>query len=168
MKKILLSLLSFLSLVSAQAFCGFGTPSVPIPSISCSCPSNKVAVHRTEESCQELCISRGQLQHYFNQGWETGCCPAARFASQVREQIPMRIYPNPLHGTAILEFNAPEERMELIRILDATGRTVMQTSIQAFPGGNRIPLPTESLAPGMYYLWLESSGNNDMLKIIVQ
>ncbi len=74
-------------------------------------------------------------------------------------------FPNPTHGSAILNLYSPKKQDALFYIFDVTGRAVRSIRTPLTKGRNEILFELADLRPGIYYL----SGNNvDHIKIVRQ
>ena len=71
------------------------------------------------------------------------------------------IYPNPAHRTPVFISTAANAR--LIRLIDVSGRTVLQRSVS----GNLNTLPVDMLAPGIYFIQVETDTVSTVRKILI-
>ncbi len=77
------------------------------------------------------------------------------FAGQVN------IYPNPLSGQTLYISSASDQPMQA-RLMDLTGRTLLQTTV----ADGQIMLPTQT--PGLYLLQLEQQGKLAIKKLVIR
>lgn len=80
-----------------------------------------------------------------------------------------QLYPNPTDGQLNIHFNAPDEEILTVRILDITGRVVLQNRLKAQLGQNQIQMTVQNLTVGSYFVQLlRSDGTFDVEKLMVQ
>jgi hypothetical protein len=75
--------------------------------------------------------------------------------------LQLSLYPNPAHGQTRLKGNAPFPTQASLEILDATGRTVQQRSLQLPAGAWEQAVNLESLPIGVY--WVKLRGTNGLV-----
>lgn len=61
------------------------------------------------------------------------------------------VVPNPVSDNATLYFNASDEGIARIEIVDITGRAVLNGPVEVVKGGNTIRFSTESFSAGVYF-----------------
>ena len=101
---------------------------------------------------------------------ENGCKPDTAFLNvTISETVGMlennllgvNVYPNPFKEFTTVEFNNPNKDTYRISLLDARGRTVMNTSTQS----NQLVIKKQNLQEGIYFL--EIDGKNKSRQIVV-
>ena len=75
--------------------------------------------------------------------------PVAPFALQ-------SAYPNPTAGRVTLRLSLPESGAYTLVVLDALGRAILTTEVEAQAGINEIPLSLDDLAPAPYMVVVKS------------
>ena len=93
------------------------------------------------------------------------------FSSNVKEEggiNALLTYPNPCDSKINLDFNLTKPGITKIQITDLVGNTIKQIEDKYLNEGNHsIPLNTESLLPGVYFIRLESGASKSINKIII-
>ncbi|MGC4036527.1 MAG: T9SS type A sorting domain-containing protein [Chitinophagaceae bacterium] len=69
---------------------------------------------------------------------------------------PMKIYPNPVIKSAVIDIYSSSERDIVISMVDAHGRNVQKLTRHLNKGNNRVTLPTERLVSGIYFLFVDT------------
>jgi hypothetical protein len=90
---------------------------------------------------------------------------AARLA-QVQTQF--GIYPNPATNTVTISFNSDVDGKSSVRILDYSGRVVVDKTIVTVKGYNSFALDVSDLASGIYVVKYSNADNSDQAKITIQ
>jgi hypothetical protein len=81
----------------------------------------------------------------------------------------LRIYPNPVSGHAVIQFNLAENALVRVDIYDATGRKMDEIYNSYVPAGEHwIHWSPANLNPGLYYTVLKAGNSKITLKIIIQ
>ena len=92
----------------------------------------------------------------------TGIDPVFGSASYVK------LYPNPTHGNAMLSLSLKNDERVIVQVSDITGRMVLPVfDKQLSTGEQQIPLPTEGLANGTYFVQVASTSGTKKLKLVV-
>jgi hypothetical protein len=73
----------------------------------------------------------------------------------------IKVYPNPLSGNTLYVERAQQAPL-YVRLIDVQGKTLLQTELQ----DNRLTL--DGLAPGLYLLHLEQSGQTSIQKLVIR
>ena len=77
------------------------------------------------------------------------------------------VYPNPVQNTASLLFNSDITGKALVKIIDKTGRILMNDRISAVKGNNAAKLPgLENLIPGTYILQVQTAAGMKAIKFV--
>ncbi len=72
----------------------------------------------------------------------------------------MQVYPNPVSETLTVSFEVENTEVLKYRIVDLTGKTILQSSSSSFvPGKNQLPVQVSSLATGMYLITIEANNS---------
>jgi hypothetical protein len=107
---------------------------------------------------------------YLGQGTTTG---AASSGPSSPLRLGFRIAPNPLARSTRIEYELPNSAWTTLRLYDAAGRTVGSLLETVLPAG-RHTVPFEgrdgggnALAPGVYFLRLETPGGNAVQKLVI-
>ena len=69
-----------------------------------------------------------------------------------------QVAPNPAQGGTLVRFQAADDGMMEMSLVDPTGRTVRQARIAVVQGRNEVPLSVHGLAQGQYNLVLSANG----------
>ncbi len=69
-----------------------------------------------------------------------------------------QVAPNPAQGGTLVRFQAADDGMMEMSLVDPTGRTVRQARIAVVQGRNEVPLSVHGLAQGQYNLVLSADG----------
>lgn len=79
----------------------------------------------------------------------------------------MRSYPNPFSSTTTLEFNLSETKNVSISITDVMGRIVKTIQTKYLQqGNNKIEINLSELTNGIYFCKINSTENNQTIKLI--
>ena len=79
------------------------------------------------------------------------------------------VFPNPVAGALNIEFVSAAAGNATIHIFDINGRNVAQKNIQSIPGLNTLIMDeVAQLNAGVYFVKIESAGENQMVKLIKQ
>ncbi len=79
----------------------------------------------------------------------------------------IRLFPNPNNGRVNLEINALGNAEAEIAVSDMTGRVVMQNAAQLVSGNNLFSLNTAELANGIYFVSVNNSTENKVVRMVV-
>jgi len=86
--------------------------------------------------------------------------PSGLFGPNV-ERIPLKAFPNPLRVGQELTVTLDATYLNTataIRLLDLSGRVILENRIQTF-NQDRVVLPTQEIAPGLYLVQIQGSDN---------
>ncbi|HVS96139.1 MAG TPA: T9SS type A sorting domain-containing protein, partial [Puia sp.] len=78
------------------------------------------------------------------------------------DSVHVIVYPNPVHRTYV--FISTTANTRLIRLIDISGRTILQRSVR----GNLNILPLDALAPGIYFVQVETDSGSTVQKILIR
>ncbi|MBK6544845.1 MAG: fibronectin type III domain-containing protein [Saprospiraceae bacterium] len=78
----------------------------------------------------------------------------------------VNLYPNPFANSFIVEFNANQNQLVNILVLDAIGRVLINKSVEANQGRNSMQIETENLAPAGYLIQVKSLNNSHYRKML--
>lgn len=79
----------------------------------------------------------------------------------------IRLFPNPNNGRVSLEINALDNAEVEIAVSDMTGRVVMKNAAQLVSGNNLFNLNTAELANGIYFVSVNNSAENKVVRMVV-
>ncbi|MGB3949003.1 MAG: T9SS type A sorting domain-containing protein [Bacteroidia bacterium] len=90
-------------------------------------------------------------------------------SDQEKEITSLAVYPNPVtYNVATLKVILPETEMVSIKILDITGKTVLEISNDKLnAGANHIKLNTENINAGIYFASVSTQTYNKTIKLII-
>jgi len=77
------------------------------------------------------------------------------------------VYPNPVKDDLNVVFNASENKSYNIRLIDITGRTIKEQTLESVAGENKIQFDVTTLPGGIYFAWIISDGKKETVKVIV-
>jgi len=80
----------------------------------------------------------------------------------------LQVYPNPTDGMLNVLFNADKEENYSLKLMDVTGRMVMNENYSSVEGENHLELNLASLAKGIYFIQLQNGEAVLQSKIVVQ
>ncbi|MEX0812128.1 MAG: T9SS type A sorting domain-containing protein [Chitinophagales bacterium] len=84
------------------------------------------------------------------------------------DRFSVGIYPNPVRGQGVVEIDLGEQSLDvMVQISDMSGRTVYAESLSKATGTNKVEVPFNGLANGMYQLSIQSENQTDNKKFIV-
>jgi hypothetical protein len=78
-----------------------------------------------------------------------------------KELKSINVHPNPAQSTITVSFNESADCMVTIRIIDYTGRIILNQIVSAQKGFNQEHISVEGLSDGAYYLDLQSNDINN-------
>ncbi|MCH2023826.1 MAG: PKD domain-containing protein [Saprospiraceae bacterium] len=82
------------------------------------------------------------------------------------EKISFGLYPNPTSSVINLNVNTQEFANAKVSILDVTGKSVLETSMNIQPGMTQTILDVHSISSGVYFINLMSEGFNKTIRFI--
>jgi hypothetical protein len=82
------------------------------------------------------------------------------------EDVPWLVYPNPSSGLFYLSYQLPEGELLLVKLYDASGRTIQQYSVNGT--GFVQKLPVEIKTNGLYMLEASGGGKKQFFKLLRQ
>ncbi|MEM1119942.1 MAG: T9SS type A sorting domain-containing protein [Bacteroidota bacterium] len=93
-----------------------------------------------------------------------------KFADAPRtEGVDFQIYPNPLRGDALLEFDLSVAEPLRIALIDINGKYGQRLANRYFSKGpHQLSLPTAHLVPGIYFLQIQTKQSVSTHRIVVQ
>jgi PQQ-dependent dehydrogenase (s-GDH family) len=77
-------------------------------------------------------------------------------------------YPNPAGDQTILSVTATQDETAQIRVLDNTGRTVQQRSVNIIAGKNNFEINLKAFPAGLYYVDITANTFSEKIKLIKQ
>ncbi len=85
------------------------------------------------------------------------------------QSLPIVLYPNPVSNSAFLELDMSQARHLGIRVLDNTGRCVLNLGERTLPAGRQtLELPAGNLTEGMYFILIQGEGIHAVRKMVVK
>lgn len=84
------------------------------------------------------------------------------------ENEDLMVYPNPAMNFATMEFELPQDQQYEVRMIDMTGRVVMQLQENGFEGRNALPLDFKGIASGVYVIEFQSGMLKGQQRLVVQ
>lgn len=90
-------------------------------------------------------------------------------ASLLQEAFTLKgIYPNPVQGQAYIRLTGNEAGQLKARLLDLQGRLVAQQHYELTEGNNEFTFGVNGVAPGLYFMEVESAGKRSTQRVVVQ
>ncbi|HTN18724.1 MAG TPA: T9SS type A sorting domain-containing protein, partial [Chitinophagaceae bacterium] len=93
--------------------------------------------------------------------------PPATGIAAVHTGQPVRLFPNPSHGAAVLEFDAAGTETYTLTLTDLQGKKVWEQSGISEAGSNQVNIRVDA-AKGMYILKLASVSANTAMKLLIE
>ena len=90
---------------------------------------------------------------------------SARFAKL--NQLHFNVYPNPTHGNLTVQFNSGNESSYQFKMVDVTGRIIMNELKSVQQGLNSFDFNVTDYAKGIYILQIGSHEGNEQVRIVV-
>ena len=85
------------------------------------------------------------------------------------QSLPSVLYPNPVSNSAFLELDLDQARHLGIRVLDNTGRCVLNLGERTLPAGRQtLELPAGNLTEGMYFILIQGEGIHAVRKMVIK
>ncbi len=78
------------------------------------------------------------------------------------------VYPNPNNGTFTVAFTALTEGSVQLRVVEMTGRMILEASYNALAGDNEVPVQLDEMAKGVYMLQLQQGTEVRTAKLVVR
>jgi hypothetical protein len=122
------------------------------------------------EDCMNM-FTQGQVTLMRNilQGPRSGLLMPVSTGNPLAENIPFRLSPNPASAQVSLDFHLPAPARVQIRLLDASGRVLdAQAERQYNSGNHRSTLNTAHLAPGVYFVELQTEQARRLQKLAIR
>ena len=83
--------------------------------------------------------------------------------------IDLSTYPNPTDGNAFVNFHSEKNETARLRLLDMTGKQIIQENVRINSGQNIIDLDLSRLKKGLYIMLFESDSNQrGVSKIVIR
>ena len=82
--------------------------------------------------------------------------------------LALSIYPNPADQTLMLAFLLPQDQQVRIRLLDTTGKLVLNDQLDGLEGENALPIDLYDLPSGLYILDIQSGTQREQKRLVVQ
>lgn len=76
------------------------------------------------------------------------------------------VFPNPATNNVNIEFEAKNETVLKINILDLTGKIVFESTFQSILGSNSVELKMDELEAGLYFIEMSDSNSSKRIKIV--
>lgn len=127
--------------------------------------------HKTSSATNpwvQICIAQAAVPTHLaeNNLDYIGKC-GAKLAGTDRNPFDMVVYPNPANDLINIEFESETSDNYYLAIFDITGRIVLTSEGKTFAEGNRISLPVNTLASGVYSIKLMVGEVTSLSKFIV-
>ena len=78
----------------------------------------------------------------------------------------LSVFPNPTTGLSEIIFNSYKKEDVILKVMSVDGRVIVNTSIQATKGGNRVNLDLSQQGIGVYIISVITSSKTFMTKVI--
>jgi hypothetical protein len=78
------------------------------------------------------------------------------------------LYPNPMSGSGVLQINSERDENVTLRLTDLSGRVIAEKMIAILKGVSSHDIRIEGQQQGIYLLQLQSSGMNEVIRVIVE
>jgi hypothetical protein len=123
-----------------------------------------------------LCVPYGDVQDHLSHGDALGSCTnvANRAASGpmseegVSSAEAVAVYPNPSAGSFITELLNFKAGKAMLRIVDITGRQVLQQSIVVSATKQKLTINLDQAKSGVYFLQIVSDDKVHTTKLVLQ
>lgn len=79
----------------------------------------------------------------------------------------LSVFPNPASGETVVSFDAERPGAVVVSLFDAAGKELYRTRSTVEPGAVHIPVDASALAPGMYYLMIETESGSAMQPLTI-
>ncbi|MCB9186826.1 MAG: T9SS type A sorting domain-containing protein [Flavobacteriales bacterium] len=83
----------------------------------------------------------------------------------INDVFSIDVFPNPTNGNFTLSVDAKKSGMALIELFSIAGKLILSTSTKVAVGQNRLPLSSDDLSKGIYFLKLTLGGNQTLVRI---
>jgi hypothetical protein len=99
-------------------------------------------------------------------------CPPSPIVIDPLDDIPdfpgLWVYPNPLTANSRIDFNLPEEGRISLHLMDLNGNIIQEISNEyRLSGPGSVALDASGLAPGMYFLILQTGKHRITEKVVI-
>jgi len=79
----------------------------------------------------------------------------------------LAVFPNPVKDELNIVFNAADAKSYNVLLMDISGRTIKQQTIEAIAGENKVHFDVNELSGGIYFAYILSDGIKESIKVIV-
>lgn len=86
---------------------------------------------------------------------------------KVITETEINVFPNPTHGISTISFQSADKAPVYIKLLDFTGKLILEKTIQASEGYNEMPMDLKNYPTGIYLLIININDSNYRKKVIV-
>ena len=80
--------------------------------------------------------------------------------------ITTKLYPNPAQTSTTLDIISNANTQTIIMVIDVMGRTIWSQDKKLVNGKNRVTIPLNNMAPGMYNLQIRNSTGQVSMKLM--
>jgi hypothetical protein len=119
----------------------------------------------------EICVDTNAVDAHLEHGDFLGVCDFTKSdAPIVKEALRLHfnLFPNPASGQVTVEFNAEEEYSYTIDISELTGRKLTSLQGKTAHGTNTVNVNLEGILPGIYFVMLTCSGEQEVRKLVIE
>jgi Secretion system C-terminal sorting domain len=126
------------------------------------------STNSTSNPWVQICIAQSAVATHIaeNHGDYIGTC-GSRLLTSAGNPVEMMVYPNPANDVVNVEFSSMSTENYQLAIFDITGRMVLISEGITFEEGNRITLPIQNIAKGVYSIKLSVGDVTSLTKFVV-
>ncbi|MCB0547238.1 MAG: zinc-dependent metalloprotease [Phaeodactylibacter sp.] len=152
----------------------------PVPSFSGALASEYLLTTNAITLPEALTLDRNyywRVRGYNSHSFCNPATPTQRFrtaqltaANSIELVSNFRISPNPTASSSPiwLEFEAEKAFSANLKLVAPTGQVISSQAMEIQTGSNRFEIATETLAPGMYFLWVEGEDGRAVERVVVR
>ncbi|HLG34847.1 MAG TPA: T9SS type A sorting domain-containing protein [Bacteroidia bacterium] len=117
----------------------------------------------------QICVYKNAVHAHLvaNPGDYLGICAPKLDNAAYSDEMEMFVYPNPAQNQVTVEFDSPTDATYLLSVFDITGRVVLSNTGSASEGGNKVVMPINDLARGLYNIRLTVGDESSSVRLIV-
>lgn len=124
----------------------------------------------SSETCQNM-FTKGQVEIMRNvlQGPRSGLLVDVAAPEAASQKLNFTLSPNPANERIILKFNLSEKHNVSLRLLNANGQTIRSEVSEPYPvGAHQLEMDIKNLAPGLYFLEMQTEQGVSTKKLVVK
>jgi len=95
-------------------------------------------------------------------------CTGVSLRENSRQETNIELFPNPAHSAFVINVESQKATRGEIMILNAIGANVYSTKVNLREGENRVPVNSQHLAAGIYFVTVQAGNSTATRKLIIE